>query len=234
MSTEIPLSLRRKIVVVFDAGRLVPQALTPQEEERAEGEFANAVKMLAWIKANILRRSKDHVFLVAVLNNTKVFDKSVISEVFYSLGNEGQKVIDKPRIAEAVLGKLGDKLRPAGISYTVEVVQGPECEKAVEYCHQHKCELAFCQDAQAIGISRAMWWSWSDRFVKQCPCPCTLIRANELSDSLFSIISKSISDSDDDDDDNNEEPTPTVGDGSESPAPPLPQPQYRYYQSSHV
>ena len=41
----IPLSLRRKIVIVLDSEKLIPQDNKVQDEEKAETEFLYAVKL---------------------------------------------------------------------------------------------------------------------------------------------------------------------------------------------
>ncbi|KAJ1917863.1 hypothetical protein H4219_002973 [Mycoemilia scoparia] len=184
----IPLSLRRKIVIAFDAERLVPGSLSPAEEERAEHEFLNSAKMLAWINSNILRPEKDHVFIVSVVNNTKVFDPSVISEMLYSMTNENQATIDKHKKLEDVLERLGEKLANASISFTIETLTGSETEKLVECCSQHKAELLICQAAQSSQMNKLLGWSWSDKIAQQSPCPCMLIKAEDLSDSLLALL----------------------------------------------
>ncbi|KAJ2528140.1 hypothetical protein EV175_007480, partial [Coemansia sp. RSA 1933] len=68
MTTHIPLSLRRKIVIALDADRLLPAALSnpnvasegSEDVSEATAARFSTFKTVAWAKANLIRSEEDH------------------------------------------------------------------------------------------------------------------------------------------------------------------------------
>ncbi|OMJ09347.1 hypothetical protein AYI70_g10970 [Smittium culicis] len=76
-----PLSLRRKIVLIFDQDILTPTQVSSETDELYERSYKSAYKMAAWTALNICHKDNDHVFLTCCIKEDKIFDPAVVSEI---------------------------------------------------------------------------------------------------------------------------------------------------------
>ncbi|OLY80058.1 hypothetical protein AYI68_g5855 [Smittium mucronatum] len=81
---SVPLSLRRKVVLIFDQDVLTPTNVSPEIDEAYEKSYKSAYKVAAWAALNICHKDNDHVFLTCVIKEDKLLDPAVVSEIVNS------------------------------------------------------------------------------------------------------------------------------------------------------
>ncbi|KAJ2802225.1 hypothetical protein H4R20_003361 [Coemansia guatemalensis] len=190
MGTYVPLSLRRKIVIALDAEQLLPANLIAEHEPVADETTESTrnrystFKTVAWVKANIIRATEDHVFLVTALTNGGAIDKSTMAVMWDSLFSEQDAHIDRKQAAEAALGRLSQALSAVGVSCTTEVLLGSPAEKILEYVHLHRGELLVVQYPVRGPVARSLTYSWADWCVQSAECPTVVVKQSDLPDNV--------------------------------------------------
>ncbi|KAJ2610896.1 hypothetical protein H4S08_003421 [Coemansia sp. RSA 1365] len=188
MGTYVPLSLRRKVVIAVDAEQLLPDNLLSDEQTADETTEStrnrySTFKTIAWVKANIIRATEDHVFLVTSLTNVAI-DKTTVAIMWDSLFSEQDAHIDRKKAAEAALGRLSQTLSAVGVSCSTEVLVGPPAEKIPEFVHLHRGELLVVQNPVRGIVARSLSYSWADSCVQMAECPTLVVKQSDLSDNV--------------------------------------------------
>ncbi|KAJ2779955.1 hypothetical protein GGI15_003718, partial [Coemansia interrupta] len=184
-SQHVPLSLRRKIVIALDPELLVPPPVTDDTAEAANSAASNrflSFKTVAWAKANIIRPTDDHVFLVTSIDPTA--DKTVVSAMWASMIGDQDPHTDRPKEAEAALRRLSEALNRVGVSASVEVMRGDIAEQVAECVRRHRGEILLVQAPERSALVSAVWYSWADLCAQQSTCPTVLIKRNDLPDNV--------------------------------------------------
>ncbi|PIA13251.1 hypothetical protein COEREDRAFT_83601 [Coemansia reversa NRRL 1564] len=190
MGTYVPLSLRRKVVIAVDAEQLLPgnllsdQQTTADETTETTRNRYSTFKTLAWVKANIIRPTEDHVFLVTALTTGGVIDKSTVAVMWDSLFSEQDAHVDRKKAAEAALDRLSQTLSAVGVSSSTEVLEGPPAEKIPEFVHLHRGELLVVQNPVRGIVARSLSYSWADSCVQTAECPTLVVKQSDLSDNV--------------------------------------------------
>ncbi|KAJ2082711.1 hypothetical protein H4R24_001379 [Coemansia sp. RSA 988] len=189
MGTYVPLSLRRKVVIAVDAEQLLPANLLADHEAADETAEAtrnrySTFKTIAWVKANIIRATEDHVFLITTLTNSGAIDKSTVAVMWDSLFSEQDAHVDRKKAAEAALGRLSQALSAVGVSSSIEVLLGSPAEKITEYVHHHRGELLVVQNPVRGPVARSLTYSWADSCVQMAECPTLVVKQSDLSDNV--------------------------------------------------
>ncbi|KAJ2351367.1 hypothetical protein IWW50_004705 [Coemansia erecta] len=190
MSAHVPLSLRRKVVVVLDPEQLLPST-TPLNDRTADeaaqtttGRFS-AFKALAWAKANVIRTNDDHVFLVTSLDPTASgLDKTVLSAMWESMVGDRDPHTDAIKTADAELERLSGHLSRCGVSVTHEVLRGSLSERVPEYVHEHRGEILVVQAPVRGAWVDAMAYSWADVCVRKSECPVLVVKPGDVADEV--------------------------------------------------
>ncbi|KAJ1877789.1 hypothetical protein LPJ57_003768 [Coemansia sp. RSA 486] len=184
----IPLSLRRKIVIALDPDLLIPAPITDDTPEAASGSTTNrflTFKTVAWAKANLIRPTEDHVFLVTCIDPaSSAMDSGVLSAMWTSLFSDQDIHVDKPKVAEQALKTLSEALNRVGVSSSVEVVMGELGEKIPEYVHLHRGEILVVQAPERNALVSSMWYSWADVCAQKAGCPTVLVKKTDLPDNV--------------------------------------------------
>ncbi|KAJ1644388.1 hypothetical protein J3B02_002436 [Coemansia erecta] len=184
----IPLSLRRKIVIALDCDLLIPPPITDDTPESASGSASNrflTFKTVAWAKANIIRPTEDHVFLVTAIDPTaSAVDANVISAMWTSLFSDQDPHVDKPKVAEQSLKRLSEALSRVGVSVSVDVVAGEPGTKIPEYVHLHRGEILVVQAPERSAFASSMWYSWADLCAQRAECPTVMVKKSDLPDNV--------------------------------------------------
>ncbi|KAJ2340692.1 hypothetical protein GGH92_006149 [Coemansia sp. RSA 2673] len=186
MSTSIPLSLRRKVVIALDADQVSPSTTT-DVEATTQSRFLS-FKTVAWCKANILRAEQDHVFLITSIDPTAVFDGGVLSAMWSSLNGTEDPHKDRVKTAETALRRLAESLHGVGVSCTIEVLRGPPAEMITEYVHLHKGELLCIQSVSRSAVLEAVSYGWPELCSRSAECPTVLIKTGDLSENIATAL----------------------------------------------
>ncbi|KAJ1842883.1 hypothetical protein LPJ73_005658 [Coemansia sp. RSA 2703] len=185
MSTHhVPLSLRRKIVIALDPELLVPPPITDDTAEAANSAASNrflSFKTVAWAKANIIRATEDHVFLVTSIDPTG--DKTVAA-MWASMFSDQDPHTDRPKEAEAALRRLSEALSRVGVSASVEVMRGEMVEQVTECVRRHRGEILLVQAPERSALASTMWYSWADLCAQQSGCPTVIVKRGDLPDNV--------------------------------------------------
>ncbi|KAJ1953265.1 hypothetical protein EC988_003090 [Linderina pennispora] len=184
MTTHIPLSLRRKIVIALDINTLVPASVTASEaeaSERAENRLLS-FKTVAWAKANLIREQQDHVFLVTTMEAPGALDGKTISAMWNSMMGDTDQHVDVRAEAEAALQRLSQALYNVGVSATTEVLQGNAAEAVSVYVHEHRGEILVVQ-APERGML-AMTYSWAELCAQMSACPTVMVKKTDLPENI--------------------------------------------------
>ncbi|KAI8319491.1 hypothetical protein GQ54DRAFT_313528 [Martensiomyces pterosporus] len=187
MSSHIPLSLRRKLVIALDADVLAAPARPDTSEEASEAvdnRYAS-FKTVAWIKANIIRPMQDHVFLVTSVDpNAAPIDTATISAMWTSMFGGSDEHVDRVKVAEASLRRLAEALNRVGVSTSIDVLMGAPGEKVPEYVHQHKGEILIVQAPSRSVLAQTFSYSWADLCAHTTECPTVLVKQTDLPDNI--------------------------------------------------
>ncbi|KAI9500871.1 hypothetical protein GGI25_005017 [Coemansia spiralis] len=185
-SKHIPLSLRRKLVIALDGDVLVSANSSESSEDvnrETKNRFAT-FKTVAWVKANIIRPSEDHVFLMTCIDpSSGAIDTATVTAMWNSLfGAENHA--SRVKQAEAALSRLSDALSKVGVSVSTEVVLGPPSEKVSEYVHAHHGEILVVQAPVRSVLMSTISYSWADQCAYAAECPTVIVKQSDLPDHI--------------------------------------------------
>ncbi|KAJ2892366.1 hypothetical protein IWW38_003247 [Coemansia aciculifera] len=192
MSSPVPLSLRRKIVIALDGDHVAPPTVAPDTEsspEHAQNRFLS-FKTVAWCKANLVRPNTDHVFLITAIDPiANTFDGGVISTMWNSLVGTQDPHVDRVKEAEAALRRLAEALHATGVSCTIEVLRGPVVEMVREYVHVHRGEILA---VQVVGgrskVAEAVAYAWPELVARDVACPTVLVKTSDLPENIATAL----------------------------------------------
>ncbi|KAJ2741894.1 hypothetical protein GGI20_004869 [Coemansia sp. BCRC 34301] len=191
MSSPVPLSLRRKVVIALDAEQVAPATAITEPESQTQGRFL-AFKTVAWCKANLVRPSHDHIFLVTSIDpSIGVFDNGVLSAMWSSLNGTEDPHANRAKDAEAGLRRLAASLHDCGVSCTIEVLRGPPAETVAEYVHVHHGELLALQVVVRSAAAMAVSYSWTELCARKAECPTVLVKTSDLPENIGSALDPS-------------------------------------------
>ncbi|KAJ2861747.1 hypothetical protein GGH94_004707 [Coemansia aciculifera] len=185
MSSSIPLSLRRKVVIALDADQVSPA--TDDVEATTQSRFLS-FKTVAWCKANILRPTHDHVFLITSIDPTAIFDGGVLSAMWSSLNGTEDPHGDRVKMAETALRRLAESLHSVGVSCTIEVLRGAPAEMVTEYVHVHRGEFLAVQVVGRSAVAQALALGWPEVCARSAECPTVLIKTGDLPENIGSVL----------------------------------------------
>ncbi|KAJ2142871.1 hypothetical protein IW136_001836 [Coemansia sp. RSA 678] len=193
MSSHVPLSLRRKIVVALDAEYLQASARgvsdrTADETIQLTANRFASFKTLAWVKANIIRPLDDHVFLVSCVDPTGAWDAGAISAMWASMQGTRDPHTDIVQSVESELSRLAAQLARCKVSVSHEVLRGAPSVCVPEYVHAHHGELAVVQSPTRNAVADMMTYAWTDVCVRTTKCPVLVVRPHELSDTVAQAL----------------------------------------------
>ncbi|KAJ1957557.1 hypothetical protein GGI12_004994 [Dipsacomyces acuminosporus] len=189
MSNHVPLSLRRKLVIALDPNHVLASTVPIVDDaDGAETAASNrflSFKTLAWIKANIIRPTQDHVFLVTAVDvRSGALDANIISTMWNSMTGDEDVHTDRLQLVETELRRLAQALNRVGVSVSTEVLMGAANEKIPEYVHDHKGELLLIQAPDRSGFAATLSYSWADLCAHSAACPAVLIKKSDLPDNI--------------------------------------------------
>ncbi|KAJ2761261.1 hypothetical protein H4S06_001296 [Coemansia sp. BCRC 34490] len=196
-SKHVPLSLRRKIVIALDSDLLVPAILASQAESSEDVNQAtqsrfSTFKTVAWAKANIIRESEDHVFLITCVNPEassaaaagRLVDTATIASMWNSMFYERENHSSRTKEAEAALRRLAEALSGVGVSVSIEVVLGAPATAIPEYVQAHRGELLVVQAPVRSALASAFSYSWADSCAYSSVCPTVMVKLSDLPDNV--------------------------------------------------
>ncbi|KAJ2450253.1 hypothetical protein EV183_004412 [Coemansia sp. RSA 2336] len=191
-ASYIPLSLRRKIVIALDPEQLLAAGATDIAESLADEALAEqqqkrfaTFKTVAWVKANILRPSEDHVFLVTAVDTApKAFDPAVLTSMWNSLAGNTESHGDVGKQAQEALRRLSEQLSQVGVSASWEVLEGAMGEQVRGSVERHRGELLVVQAPERSGWADAVSYSWADECVRRAGCPVLVVQRGDLPDNV--------------------------------------------------
>ncbi|OMH79755.1 hypothetical protein AX774_g1888 [Zancudomyces culisetae] len=209
---SVPLSLRRKIVIIYNSDDLVPASVEEREQGGYDAKIRNAQKVAACLgrkgpviefkmshaynkegkinrtAQNIIKKESDHLFLTCVITEKKAFDPAVVSEMLSNILGDEEPRIDKKAIVEEELAKLAKKLYDSGVSASVDVRVGNSVEPSV-FIEEHNAQLAICQYPELGFLERTFSSSWVESLYKNTNCPVLALKSTTLTDDLLSQLS---------------------------------------------
>ncbi|KAJ2523301.1 hypothetical protein GGI11_000198 [Coemansia sp. RSA 2049] len=199
-SKHVPLSLRRKIVIALDSDLLVPAILANQtaggtaesseDVNQATQSRFSTFKTVAWAKANIIRESEDHVFLITCVNpeassaTAGQLDTATIASMWNSMFYDRENHSSRAKEAEAALRRLAEALSRVGVSVSIEVVLGAPATRIPEYVHAHRGELLVVQAPVRSALASAFSYSWADSCGYSSVCPTVMVKQSDLPDNV--------------------------------------------------
>ncbi|OMJ27398.1 hypothetical protein AYI69_g3165 [Smittium culicis] len=182
-----PLSLRRKIVLIFDQDILTPTQVSSETDELYERSYKSAYKMAAWTALNICHKDNDHIFLTCCIKEDKIFDPAVVSEIINNIFSDEEVKIDKKSIVEAHFEKIKDMLVAKGISASVDIHVGND-STATDIIHAHRANLVVAQPAEMSALGKTFSLDWAETLSRSSICPITIVRGNDIDDSVLSQV----------------------------------------------
>ncbi|PVU97230.1 hypothetical protein BB559_002103 [Furculomyces boomerangus] len=181
---SIPLSLRRKIVLIFDQDVLTPSTVDKAGDEEYERLYKSAYKMAAYVIANVVKKSHDHVFLTCCITEDKYLDPAIVSEIVNNIFSDEEVKIDKKSIVEAHFEKIKNMFVSQGISCSVDILFGPNSDPA-NFAQIHKAQLVVAQPAEMSAIGKTFYLDWAESMSRAAEVPVLIVRGKDVPETIL-------------------------------------------------
>ncbi|KAJ1830091.1 hypothetical protein LPJ63_005157 [Coemansia sp. RSA 2711] len=184
-SAYVPLSLRRKIVVAIDAASLLTS--TQASDEPPTPAHWQALKLVAWAKANLIRTHDDHVFLITA-QDPAAWDRGVLAAMWDSLAHDRETHTSARAQLEQALDAVRARLSGANISVSSEVLAGEIGEQSVEFVRRHRGELLVVSAPERGVLAEMAAYAWSDVCVRRAGCPVVVVKPQDVGDGVVAAL----------------------------------------------
>ncbi|PVU94897.1 hypothetical protein BB561_002196 [Smittium simulii] len=183
---SVPLSLRRKVMLIFDQDLLSPGhvEIEGERDNMYQERLNNAYKMAAWAADNIIKAETDHVFLSCCIKNDKFFDPAVVSELINNVLYNEENKVDNHKIIQAIFEKILKIYVSRGISCSIDI-SIDQINTQADLAASHKAAIVVAQPSDLSAIGKAVSLDWAERMARDGPIPTLIVKGSMVPDSIL-------------------------------------------------